>query len=125
LEIGFIFFYKGGKFVKSFGKEILSYPVSISRYSEDEVVVLSEGGRLDFFTLDGIYTRSFGEQGGPMLRFNTINFNEDFYKKEPEKFLKPSSVYVKDRTIYVADTFNHRIQVFKFPQIELNKINLI
>ncbi|HPB34722.1 MAG TPA: NHL repeat-containing protein, partial [Caldisericia bacterium] len=114
-------FDKGGKFVKSFGKEILSYPVSISRYSEDEVVVLSEGGRLDFFTLDGIYTRSFGEQGGPMLRFNTINFNEDFYKKDYGKFLKPSSVYVKDRTIYVADTFNHRIQVFKFPQIELNK----
>jgi len=114
-------FDKGGKFIKSFGKEILSYPVSISRYSEDEVVVLSEGGRLDFFTLDGIYTRSFGEQGGPMLRFNTINFNEDFYKKDYGKFLKPSSVYVKDRTIYVVDTFNHRIQVFKFPQIELNK----
>ncbi|MGB9749970.1 MAG: stalk domain-containing protein [Caldisericia bacterium] len=114
-------FDKSGKFIKSFGKEILSYPVSISRYSESEVIVLSEGGRIDFFTLDGVYTRSFGEAGGPMLRFNTMNFNEDFYKKDGGKFLKPSSVYVKDRTIYITDTFNYRIQIIKFSQIEIDK----
>jgi len=26
------------------------------------VVVLNDGGRIDFFTLDGVYTRSFGER---------------------------------------------------------------
>lgn len=110
-------FDKSGKFLTSFGKEILSYPVSIARYSNSEIVVLSEGGRLDFFTLDGVYTRSFGESGGPILRFNTINFNEDFYKKDLGKFLKPSSVFVKDRKIYITDTFNQRIQIIEFSQI--------
>lgn len=114
-------FDKGGKFIKSFGKEILSFPVSIARYSESELVVLSEGGRLDFFTLDGVYTRSFGEVGGPFLRFITQNFDENFYKKDLGKFLRPEGVFVKDRTIYVADTFNHRIQVIKFSQIELSQ----
>lgn len=114
-------FDKSGKFIKSFGKEILSYPVSITRYSENELVVLSEGGRLHFFTLDGVYTRSFGEQGGPFLRFITQNFDENFYKKEVGKFLRPEGIFVKDRTIYVIDTFNHRIQVIKFAQIELSQ----
>lgn len=114
-------FDKSGKFIKSFGREILSYPVSVARYSESELVVLSEGGRLDFFTLDGIYTRSFGEKGGPFLRFITQNFDENFYKKDLGKFLKPEGIFVKDKTIYVADTFNHRIQVIKFSQIELNQ----
>ncbi|MDI6861732.1 MAG: 6-bladed beta-propeller, partial [Caldisericia bacterium] len=116
-------FDKNGKFIKSFGKEILSYPVSIARYSESEIVVLSEGGRLDFFTLDGIYTRSFGERGGPFLRFITQNFDENFYKKDQGKFLRPEGIFVKDRIIYVADTFNHRIQVIKFSQIELSDKN--
>lgn len=110
-------FEKSGKFLTSFGKEILSYPVSIARYSNSEIVVLSEGGRLDFFTFDGVYTRSFGESGGPILRFNTINFSEDFYKKDLGKFLKPSAVYVKDKKIYITDTFNHRIQIIEFSQI--------
>ncbi|MCX8095096.1 MAG: stalk domain-containing protein [Caldisericia bacterium] len=114
-------FDKSGKFIKSFGKEILSYPVSIARYSENELVVLNEGGRLDFFTFDGVYTRSFGEQGGPFLRFITQNFDENFYKKDIGKFLKPEGILVKDRTIYITDTFNHRIQVIKFSQIELNQ----
>ncbi|MBC7195345.1 MAG: hypothetical protein H5U37_06795 [Caldisericia bacterium] len=56
-----------------------------------------------------------------MLRFNTANFNEDLYKKDAGKFLKPSSVYVKDRTIYITDTLNHRVQIIKFSQIELDK----
>lgn len=114
-------FDKNGKFIKSFGKEILSYPVSISKYSEKEIVVLSEGGRIDFFTFDGVYTRSFGEQGGPMLRFITQSFDENFYKKEVGKFLKPEGIYSINRTIYVADTFNHRIQVIKFSSIELSQ----
>jgi len=114
-------FDKSGKFIKSFGKEILSFPVGVSKYSDSEIVVLSEGGRLDFFTYDGIYTRSFGEQGGPFLRFITQNFDENFYKRDPGKFLRPEGIFVKDRTIYIADTFNHRIQVIKFPQIELSQ----
>jgi DNA-binding beta-propeller fold protein YncE len=114
-------FDKSGKFIKSFGKDVLSYPVGISRYGKDEVVVLNDGGRIDFFTLDGVYTRSFGEKGGPMNRFNTFQIDKDFYKKDLGKFLKPSSIFVKGRDIYIADTFNHRIQIIRFSEIKVSQ----
>lgn len=113
-------FTKKGEFLYSFGEEILKTPVSITLIDYEEIAVLNENGRIDFFNTNGEYTRSIGESGGPMSIFNETEFNEEFYRKDTLKFLKPGGIFYKDSKLFVADTFNHRVQIITLGSLKVN-----
>jgi len=113
-------FTKKGEFLRSFGEGILKNPVSIALIPSKEIAVLNEGGRIDFFSTEGEYTRSIGESGGPMSNFNEDEFSRDFYKKDTLKFLKPGGIFYNDGRLFVADTFNHRIQIITLDQLKVS-----
>ncbi len=113
-------FTKKGSFLKTFGKGVLKTPVSVALIDSKEIAVLNEGGRIDFFNFDGEYTRSIGENGGPMSNFNETEFSKDFYKRDTLKFLKPGGIFYSDGKLFVADTFNHRVQVITLDHLKVS-----
>ena len=90
--------FTNGVYLKEFGKQSgLEEPVSITIDSHD-VVYVGDGrnNRLSIFHTDGEFIKSIGkEENGPL------------------QFDGPHGLAVdKEGTLYVCDTFNHRIQIF-------------
>lgn len=84
--------------IKKFGfrMEDLYKPVAIAIDPRNDNIVITDGDRIKIFTRTGVFVTGFGQSGRGNGEFNN-----------------PKGVYVDSRGyIYVADTGNHRIQVF-------------
>jgi sugar lactone lactonase YvrE len=72
-------------------------PVAIAIDEKDRVWVSSVRGRIQQFTKEGKYLRGFGEEQG----------------SKPGQFLAPHGIATDGKGhIYVADSYNHRVQKF-------------
>ncbi len=86
----------------SFGREFkpmqsMHGPIAICCDRKDRLWISTAGGRVQQFTSDGRFLRSFGEQQGT----------------EPGQFFAPHGVALDSRgDLYVVDAYNHRIQKF-------------
>ncbi len=84
--------------IKKFGfrMEDLYKPVAIAIDPRNDNIVVTDGDRIKIFTREGDFVTGFGQSGRGNGEFNN-----------------PKGIYVDSRGyIYVADTGNHRIQVF-------------
>ena len=73
---------------------VFSMPVAMAVHGDVLYVVDAQEGTIKVFSLAGRYLREIGRQG-----------------KGPGEFDFPSSLALRDEKIYVADTFNYRVQV--------------
>ena len=86
----------------SFGREFkpmnsMHGPIAICCDRHDRLWISAAGGRVQQFTTDGRFLRSFGEEQGT----------------EPGQFLAPHGVALDSRgELYVVDAYNHRVQKF-------------
>ena len=91
------------KSVLSFGKEgsaagMLLYPWGVAVNKRNEIAVTDNGNnRVQLFSSNGTYLRSFGTKGDKQGEFN---------------FPTGIAFDIKNENIFVSDTSNHRVQVF-------------
>ena len=83
------------------GMEDLQYPVSVTIDSDDFVYVLERNAcRISIFDNKGKFIKTFGKKGGEFSR--------------PNKISGPLGLVVDmNNYVYISDTFNKRIQLFK------------
>lgn len=73
---------------------VFSMPVALSLIADSLFIVDAQDGAIKVFSKEGRYLRDIGRQG-----------------KGPGEFDFPSSLAGRDEKIYVADTFNYRVQI--------------